>query len=103
MARTENKVILQPHLHDTGTLVTGKTMFYAGLGVAIVGISLATLRVDPAMLIGGIIGVLGLLMVFKYPFFGFFKSDFKNFVGFFEVLCLTCFITLFKQVIYDFN
>jgi probable O-glycosylation ligase (exosortase A-associated) len=53
-------------------MVTGRMVFYFGVGVAIVAVSLATMRVDPLYLIGGIIGILGLLAVFKYPFFGFF-------------------------------
>jgi len=72
MPKTGNQLLPQSHLRDPGTLVTGKTVFYVGLAIAIAGISLATLKVDPVFLIGGIIGLLGLLLVFKYPFFGFF-------------------------------
>ncbi|PWB76158.1 hypothetical protein C3F09_01000 [candidate division GN15 bacterium] len=67
-----NQLIPQSHLREPETLVTGKTVFYVGLATAIIGLSAATLKVDPAILIGSIIGLLGLLLVFKYPFFGFF-------------------------------
>lgn len=72
MFKFVNQYQSPPQLREPATLVSGKMIFYIGLAAAIVGLSLATLRVDPVLLIGGILGILGLLLVFKYPFFGFF-------------------------------
>jgi len=72
MVRLGNLPQLQPGTGDSSRIVTGKTVFYVGLAIAIVGLSLATLRVDPLILAGGIIGIVALFAVLKYPFFGFF-------------------------------
>jgi hypothetical protein len=62
----------QPIFRDSSPVLTGRTIFYIGLGLAAVALSLATLRVDPLILIGAVLAIVGLVVVFKYPFAGFF-------------------------------
>ena len=72
MTDSKNVHSTQVAFREPGNFITGRTIFYVGLAVAIVGLSLATLEVDPLFLVGGVLGIIGLLLVFKYPFFGFF-------------------------------
>lgn len=54
-----------------GPLVSANTLMYLGYIGLIVIASAAALVVDPLYVIGALLGLLGLFLIFRYPFFGF--------------------------------
>lgn len=69
--RVEGGEIRQPRVGRSNPLVTGTALGYVVYIGLIVVASAASLVVDPLFVIGGLLGLLGLFLVFRYPFFGF--------------------------------
>ncbi len=66
-----NKKIESQFRMEPKTFISGKALFYAAYVIGLLLIGLAAMQINPLLIIGGVVGIVGLVVIIQYPIVGF--------------------------------